>query len=327
MNTQRNSIFRPALWVSIFILAAGFLTACGREPKSYTIGILNLTSVVDETIDGFKAGMMELGYIEGQNISYFYEGATGSVDGLDAALANIMAADVDLIFVLTTPGATKVKAAVEGSDLPVVFTVVSDPVGAGLVDSLIQPGGNLTGVRVGGSIAKQLGLIQTLAPGTARIYIPHNPDEGGSVSSLAETTAAAPGLGIEPVVAEVRTQDELSTALATIPEDVDAIFLLGSGFLNQQIEVYVNVAIQRTLPLISMCNCAEQGVLMTYGYDYSRSGQQSARLVDQIFKGASAGEIPVETTDFFMSINLQTARAIGLEISDDVLAQADDLVR
>ncbi len=327
MNTRRIFITKTVIGVGIFTLAALLFTACGSKPKMFTVGVLNLSTNIDPAVEGFKAGMTEHGYIEGQNIKYIYNGATGSVDAMDAALDEIMANDVDLIFSLSTPGTTKTKAAVETTDIPVVFSVVIDAVGANLIESLTHPGGNLTGVQIGGSIAKQLSLLQAMAPGTTRIFMPHNPEEGGSIGSMAEVIAAAPGLGIEPVVVGVHTQEEIIAALAMLPEDVDAIFLLGSGFLNQQIANYVSTANQHLLPLISMCYCTEQGVLMSYGYDFFRVGEQSARLADQILKGTPAGDLPVETADFFLSINLQTAQAIGLEIPDEVLAQADDIVR
>ena len=324
-NKQLNTIRNGAL---LLIVAALLLTACGgAKPKTYTIGVACLSPTIDPAFDGFKAGMVEAGYVEGQNVTYVYDGPVSTIDDLDAVIENLMAKDLDLIFTLSTPAASKAKAAVAGKGIPVVFSVVSDPVGSKIVDSLTHPGGDITGVRVGGSIAKQLDLLLSMAPGTTRLYTPHNPEDGGAVQSMVELSAAAPSLGIEPVIVEVRTADELNAALAAVPSDVDAIFLLGSGFLNTQFTQYVDTAIAHKLPLASVSPLFDRGVLMSYGHDYHRDGQQAARLADLVLKGTPPGDLPVETADFFLGINLQTAQTIGLDIPDAILAQADDVAR
>ncbi|MBN1584041.1 MAG: sugar ABC transporter substrate-binding protein, partial [Anaerolineae bacterium] len=128
-----------------FIITGLLLAACGSRPKTYTIGVINIVPALDATLEGFKEGMIELGYIEGENITYIYEGATVEMDKIDAVAQSLVAAEVDLILSLTTPASRAAQRATTGTDIPVVFVPVTDPVGAGLVASLRQPGGNMTG--------------------------------------------------------------------------------------------------------------------------------------------------------------------------------------
>ena len=327
MNTQRNSIFRPALWMSIFILAAGFLTACGGKPETYTIGVVNFSPSLDDVFEGLKIGMVEKGYVEGENVTYIYEGAVGSIEALDPAIQKIMDQKVDLILSISTPATQKIKTATQESQIPVVFAPVTDPVASEIVASLTNPGGNLTGIQNRGSIAKGLDWLLAIAPGTQRLFVPHNPSDDSSVQGLAELQTAAAVMGLELVIVEVTNGDEFEAAMAAIPEEVDAIFMLPSGFFSARAAAYAEAGIAHQLPVTSVAPQTEAGLLMSYGHDYLSMGVQLSRLVDQIFNGTDPGDLPVETPEFFLSINLVTAQAIGLEIPDDILVQADTLVR
>ncbi len=310
-------------------MAGLFLTACGpTQPKTFTIGVVNLSPAVNAVFDGFKAGMAELDYVEGKNVTYIYEGATGSIDGLEAAIQNLIAADVDLILAITTPAAQKTKQAVEGTDIPVVFGPVNDPVQSGIVSSLTKPGGNLTGIRVGGFIPKELEWLLVTAPGTTRIFVLHNPDDASSVQGLEVLNEAATRLGVEIVVHEVRTSEEIIAAVAVIPDEVEAIFFLPDNLVLAHIDGFAEVALERNLPLASVSfSQAEAGALLAYGPEFFPVGEQTARLADQILKGTKPGDLPVETAEFFLTINLQTATAIGLDVSDEILRQADNVIR
>lgn len=327
MNTRRNSKIKSALWVSVFILAAVLLAGCGGKPETYTIGVVNFSPSLDGVFEGLKIGMAEKGYVEGENVTYIYEGAVGSIDALDPAIQNIMAQNVDLILSISTPATQKIKAATQESKIPVVFAPVTDPVASGIVDSLTSPGANLTGIQNRGSIAKGLDWLLTIAPGTRRVFVPHNPNDDSSAQGLTELQAAADDMGLELVIVDVTTGDEFEAAMAAIPEEVDAIYMLPSGFFSARAAAYAEAGITHKLPVTSVAPQTEAGLLMSYGHDYPSMGIQLSRLVDQIFKGADPGDLPVETPEFFLSINLQTAAAIGLEIPDDILVQADNLIR
>ena len=187
-------------------LAGLLLAACGTSrPDTFTIGVVNLSAGAEGALDGFKEGMAELGYVEGENVSYIYDGPVSATDALEPAVQKLVENDVDLVLSLTTPAAIRAKRAVEGTDTPVVFLLVYDPVSSGIVDSLIKPGGNLTGIRAGGHMPKMMDWLQRVAPGTMRYFAPFNPQEPASVQALAELEKAAGPLGIELATPEVRT--------------------------------------------------------------------------------------------------------------------------
>jgi putative ABC transport system substrate-binding protein len=272
--------------------------------------------------------MTELGYVEGQNIQYVYSGGVGEVEALDQEVRNIIAQKVDLVFAITTPATMKVQLATAGTNLPVVFAPVNDPVASGVVKSLSRPGGNLTGIRTGGFTAKELEWLVSLAPNTRRVFVAHNPDDGSSVVGLAASKEAANKLGIQLLVHEARTPEQLNTVFASFPEDVDAILILTNNMALDRITDFVKVAQERHLPLASVSYAQlEAGALMTYGPDFFQVGRQAARLADKVLKDTSPADLPVETSEFFLSVNLRTAQAIGLTIPDEVLQQADRVIR
>lgn len=318
----------PVSAVLISLTLAVTLSACGGagdKAENVTIGVVNITPTIDALFDGFKAGMAELGYVEGENVTYLYEGATGNFEGLQPAVHHLLEADVDLIFAITTPAALTAKQAVEGTDIPVLFAAVAFPVESGLVESLINPGVNLTGVDSGGFVAKQTEWLLAIAPDTERLFVPYNP--ANSTSELAELEAIVGPLGIELIAIEVTTVDDLLSVLDAVPEDVDAIFVLASGFLTAHLSKFVESAIEHKLPLTSVGEGAKAGALMSFGHNYVPVGKQASRLAAKILEGTGAADLPVETADFFLSVNLLTADSIGLDISDNVLEQADVIVR
>ena len=325
-------MFRKSfLFISLCIMLSLLLAACGTpQPQTFTVGVVNLTPTLNPTFDGFKAGMAELGYVEGENVTYIYEGPVGAIDALEPAIQKLMEAKPDLVLSISTPATLRAKAALEGTDIPLVFSPVNDPVGSGVVDSLRNPGGNLTGVKGGGggAIPKTVEWLLTVVPDTTRLFVLHNPEDNSSVQALAELNETAAKLGVELVVREVRTPDEIMAAMESIPEDVDAIFIPPSGPITANIADIVEAAIERDLPIAtSVGPLVQAGVQITYGTDHYRMGEHVARLADQILQGTDPADLPVETAEFYLSINLQTAETIGLDIPDDILRQADTVVR
>ena len=318
----------PAMAVLISLTLAVTLGACGGtgdKAENVTIGVVNITPTIDALYEGFKAGMAELGYVEGENVTYLYEGATGNLEGLQPAVQRLLEADVDLIFAITTPAALTAKQMAEGTDTPVLFAAVAFPVESGLVESLINPRVNLTGINSGGFVPKQMEWLLAIAPDTKRLFVPYNPEDSAAV--LAELEAIAAPRGIELITVEVTTADDLFSALDAVPEDVDAIFVLASGFLTAHLSKFVESAIEHKLPLTSVGEGAKAGALMSYGHNYVPVGKQASRLAVKILQGTAPADLPVEAAEFFLSVNLVTADSISLDVSDDVLEQADVIVR
>ena len=306
------------------------LTACDNEKiKTYTVGVINDVPALDQTLAGFKEGMTELGYIEGKNIRYLYDGPTTDMSKLPTAAQTLLAAKVDLILSITTPATKAVKQATAGIGPPVVFAVVTDPVGAGIVDSMQQPGGNITGVAFGIQEPRRLEWLVRIAPEIRHIYVPFNPKDPSPVLALRAVRKAAEKLGVELIPREVHDSETLRDAVLNIPPEADAVFLLPDSLMATRLPDMVATATKRNLPTsVSNISTAKNYHLLTaFGFDQHLYGKQAARLADQIFKGARAADLPVEMADFFLAINLKTAKTIGLTIPDEILRQADIIVR
>ena len=306
------------------------LTACGDDQKKrYTLGVINIVPDFDIIVAGFKEGMAELGYIEGDNITYIYEGATVDMGKLDAVAQGLVAANADLILSITTPATKAVKRATAGTDRPVVFVPVTDPVKAGIVASLRQPGGNITGVTFGAQEARRMEFLIRLAPAIEKIYIPYNPKDQSPVLALAAVNQVAVNLGIELITREIRNPEELKAAIENIPAEADAVFLLPDSLLSTRMPDMVETATKLKLP-VSGANVEVVktfNVLTCYGFDQISTGKQAARLADQILQGVKPANLPVETAEFYLAINLKVAKVIGLDIPDEILRQAQIIIR
>jgi putative ABC transport system substrate-binding protein len=276
-------------------------------------------------MEGFKAGMAELGYIEGENITYIYDGATNSIDKLDSVAQDLVAADVDLILSITTSATQAAQRATVDTDIPVVFVPVTDPVGAGLVDSLRQPGGNITGVTFGIQEGRRLEWLVQIVPTIEQIYVPYNPEDRSAALALEMASETATELGVELITYETRNPEEVMAAIENIPEEADAIFLLPDSLTGAHNAEFVELQLPTSGP--NPIDTKRYGILTSYGMEVSASGKQAARLADQIFQGIKPADLPVETAEFFLAINLKTAEAIGLDIPDEILLQADIIVR
>jgi putative ABC transport system substrate-binding protein len=311
------------------VLLGMMLTACGDETnRTYTIGVVNPSPNQENTIKGFKEGMTGLGYVEGENVTYIYNGPIGA-DKLDAEAQTLVEAKVDLILSITTPATKAAQKATTETDIAVVFIPVTDPVGAGVVASLTKPGGNTTGVTSVTQEGKRLEWLLQVAPEIKQIYVVYNPEDSSPVLALNTVSETAAQLGVELLTREASTTEEAEAAFMNVPPEADAIFLLPGSLVNTRAADVYKIATELELPT-SGPNIAtvNVGALTAYGVDLAAAArQQAARLADQIFKGARPADLPVEIAEFYLVINMKTAQAIGLTIPDEVLRQADIIVR
>lgn len=317
--------YSPLLIAIFFIITGLLLTACGdtTQDKTYTIGVVNSAPGLATILDGFKAGMAELGYVEGKDITYIYKAVGTDNESADREIKSLMTQKVDLLLTLGT-APLRAKLAVEGTQMPVLFVAAIDPVGQGLVKSIRQPGGNLTGTQSGTNISKTLEWLLKLAPGTKKIYVPYNPDEPASVSVAVTLRASAAQSGVEMVFEEAYTPETAVTAIKTLPKDV-AVYIVPT---SDDVTDIIQATIEHGVPAGTyMEEHLQAGALFKYAASPSALGKQSARMADQILKGVKPADLPVETAEYFLTINLKTAKAIGLDIPDDILEQADIIVR
>ena len=318
---------RPLLLVWACTAAAGCSEP--KEPSpTVKVGIISQTPVMEAAVEGFKSGMTELGYVEGKNLAYVYSGPTMTIDALTPELERLKAAGVDLIFSVATPATIKALEAVKNTDIPVVFSPVNDPVKAGIVDDLRRPGGSLTGVKVGGFVPKGLQWLLRIVPDVKVACVLHVPGDKSSVIGLAALREAASELGVSLVVQEVDSTESVREAAANAPPEANAVVILPCGLLESQAAVISEVACERNLPTLAPSpSSGKAGAMVAFGMDFYHVGKQAASLASKVLKGTKPADLPVETADFFLVINLKTAAACGVDVPDDILTQADEVVR
>ncbi len=314
-------------WLAVGLMVAALVSiACAsqsQQPKVITIGVINRVPGLNPVVDGFKAKMTELGYVEGQNVNYIYEGAITDTAKVAPYAQKLAESKVDLIMAVTRTAANAAQQAT--SDIPIIFAPVINPIDSGLVDDLTKPGRNATGVTNAGGDPPRLQRFLEIAPQIKRIYVPYNPDDISPATAFKSISEVAQDLKVELVPYEVRQVEDNTAAMADIPDDVDAVFLLPDDMVIIRIKDWVEAAKQKKLP-ISVPQVFP-GALMSFCFDSFIMGQQSARLADKVLKGAKPGDLPVENAELFLTIDLKTAKAIGLKIPDAVLEKAHTLIR
>ena len=330
MSTLRfipSAIYASILSFTLLIQAC--IAINPSSPSPLTIGVVNLSPQLEPVLDGFKAGLKALGYEEGEQIIYLYDGPAPDLASLDTIAQKFVEAQVDLILAISTPAAQAAFRATKGTNIPVVFGPVTDPIAAGILTDLSHPGGNLTGVMLGSqSESQRLQWLTQLAPEVKRIYLPYNPEDASANASVKGATTAAQQLGVELITREARNPEEITEAIASIPEDVQAVFLPQDSLVAARIDDFVRVTLERQLPLCVPTNGqVERGALLSYSFRLTALGEQQARLADQIFRGTAPADLPIETAEFFLTLNLKTADQIGITIPDEVLRAADDVIR
>jgi len=318
--------------LGLIIIVTLALAACGstsnEDNRHFTIGLVTNNPNGLRNVQGFRDGMAELGYIEGENINYIFEGSPIKGDELDAFLKRLVEAEVDLIFTAGTPTGVAAHQITKGTNIPVVFGVIADPIEAGVMENLTRPDGNMTGVMLSQDQARRLELLLEVVPDIKRVFVPYNPEDAAPTSAIVQINELAPDLGIEIVEGKARNDSEVTELLNNIPKDIDAIFLVPDSVVNSRLTDVIAVAYDRRLPVSGPSTAqVEEGALTTYGFIHHEVGAQAARIAHHILKGANPGEYPVETAESYLAINLQVADAIGLEIPDEILQQAEIIIR
>jgi putative ABC transport system substrate-binding protein len=326
---EKHCMTRTRISPVVMILLSVFISlsviSCVRKPeKKYVIAVINPNPELSDVVRGFKNKMSEYGYVEGENTTYI---TINKLRDIDPADPEFRQKKVNLIFTLTTPATLKSKKVMEWTGVPVVFGTSYDPVKGGIVKRLVYQAEDITGIKVGGSTQKALEWLLKIAPKVKRIFVPVKMDTEAAPLSLAELEEAAAKFKIDLVISHVGTPEELRAALADIPKDVDAIFFVNSIFIVSNVKTIVETSVKRKLPTAGGVGLYDRGVIICYSQDGERSGKQAARLAHEILKGIPASSLPIEQAYFYLGINLKTAEAIGLRIPDDVLGEADFIVR
>ena len=324
------AINRRRSQVLIAVTLALTIASCSTEPTGSVISIGLVTNNVNglRNVDGFKDGMAELGYEDGRNVEYVFADEPLSGDRLEEALEAMVASDVDLIFTAGTPTGVAAHRITSDSGIPVLFGVIADPIKAGVMEDLTAPGGNMTGVKLGEDQSRRLQWLIEIDPTVQRVLVPFNPDDAAPSSAVAQIEALALGLGLELVLAPAPNDQAVTDLLDNFPSDVDAVFLVPDSVVNARLADLLRVASAAGLPTSGPSIAqVEGGAVMSYGFVHHEAGVQAASIAVQVLNGADPGSVPVQNTESFLAINLVAAREIGLEIPDDVLRQADIVIR
>ena len=327
---QRRLQCRYALLPLVICLALSgwLLTACGNvsSAKTYTIGVVNYAPLLEPVLAGVKARMAALGYVEGHNVTYIYHGVLeNDPEVLGSEVKRFVDQKVDLLLTMGTPTSLAAKKATAGTKIPVVFAPVLNPVKEGLIESVAHPGGNMTGVQICDGSPKALEWLLKLVPGTKTVYVPYHAEDRVSATAIKPLPDAATQLGIDLVLDAVHTPEEAIAAIATLPKQA-AILFVPAPSLDAYKSAMRYRAIAQGIPAGTYALSAED-VLFAYENDLTSQGKQAAQLVDQILKGKKPADLLVETGEFFLRINLKTATAMGLDIPDEFLRQADTVMR
>lgn len=318
--------------IKALLLIAAILpifTSCGtnQKPENYSIGIINLNANLDRVISEFKQGMSQYGYIEGSNITYIYNGALKNPQQIDQEVVNLLKADINLLLTLTTPVTRRAKQLTKNSNLPVLFAPVFSPVASGIVDSLASPGGNITGIKTRGSTGKALEWFLKSVPSAKRIFVPFHYTDNAATQTVADLQEAASFFNVKLITEKIASEEELDTLLAHIPTDIDGIWVTHSHLIISNIKKIVAAATLLKKPVISSTDQSTAGVMLSYAMSQDMIGRQASRMADKILSGVSPSVIPVESADYFLGLNLKTAKAINIRIPDDIISQAKFVTR
>jgi len=310
----------------------GAVAEAQQPKKAPLIGYLtaNSASVEQPRVDSFRRGLRALGRIEGQNLAIEYRYTDGKFERLADLAAELVRLKVDLLIANTTNAALAAKNAT--STIPIFFIGVSDPVTAGLIDSLPRPGGNITGLTNIAPVlsGKRLELLKETVPKLTRVAVLWDPQNPGSTPQWKESQLAARELGLQVHSMEVSNPDKYEGAFKEATKARSAALAVTLNPLaNSNRERLVNLAARYRLPAIyARADFVERGGLMSYGPSSTDEGRDAARLVDKILKGAKPADIPVEQPmKFELLINLKTAKALGLTIPPIVLIRAQRVVK
>ena len=327
MNTRRKFVI--ALGASTLAPCASF-----AQQKIYRLAILQLGTAesVRAREDALWQGLKELGYTEGVNLTIDRRYADGQSARLPGLAAELVKSRPDVISAPSTPTAQAVKeaASAAGSQVPIVITQASDPIGSGFAASLARPGGNITGTtNMQSDIdAKRVQMLKELIPSLKRVGVVQAGDKLAQIQ-LAAVQVVGRVLGVEIVAIVAQQPDDYRREFASAKSrGIGAFMTVSNGQNLQNEKLTIDLAAQYRLPVIYPdTGRPERGGLISYGTDAAKLYKRTAFYIDKLFKGAKAGELPIERPTLFeLAINLKTAKALGLKVPQSILIQATKVI-
>jgi putative ABC transport system substrate-binding protein len=327
MNNRRKLVI--ALGASV--LAAPLAAFAQAQGKVWRIGFISSTSQRSGQgdVDAIVRGLRQLGYAEGRDFAFEIRWADGNMKLVTGFAAELVRLKVDLIVVRSTIAALAAKSATQS--IPVVFTMVSDPVSTGIVNTLARPGGNLTGWTnmFSDTSVKLLELLKAMVPKASRVTVITDPDNSGKALEVTALKKAASGQGLTLQLKGLRSAADVDNAFAQMSrERIDALIVLADGVTSTHSQRIVDLAAKQRLPAIyEIREFVDRGGLMSYGLNINHQYERTAEYIHRIFKGARPADLPVEQpTQFELVINRNTAKTLGLAIPQSLLISADKVI-
>ena len=316
--------------VACCLLAVAFRSRAQQTGKIYRIGILEATPATQNAANlrALRKGLAELGYVEERNLIIEYRSADGRAERFQDLAAELVRLKVDLIVARGTPAARAAKNATE--TIPVVMATMGDP--RAIVASFARPGGNITGMTTFSTelTAKRIELLKELVPNLSRVALLHNMGNPAVPPEWEETKTAARSLALQAELLDVRSEIDLHRAVElAVKQHVGALVIGADGLIQAHQQAIVELVARNKLPAVYPAReFVEAGGLIAYAINYPDLYFRFARHIDKIFNGANPGALPVEQpTKFELVINLKTAKALGLTISQSLLLRVDEVIQ
>jgi putative ABC transport system substrate-binding protein len=333
-DDNRKSKIQNRKWTGMVAVVVTF-TMCGgmanaQQAKVYRVGVIYQGGPYRAVVDGLRDGLRELGYEDGKHILLDIRDTKSDLKLVEETARNFERDKLNLIYAVTTSAATAVKNVT--SQIPIVFSVGTDPVGSGLVQSFARPGGRLTGVQYSTTdlTGKRLEILKEILPKLSRVVTVYNPNNRVAVEAATLAREAARQFRVQLIERHANSVEELRQRLGALKAgEADAYFYTSDAMVTSQAQLVIEMTTSKRLPTMF----SEQGVvavggLASYGQNFHEVGRLSAKYVQKVMTGAPPGDLRVEIVDKFeLVINLKTAKQIGLTIPPNVLARADKVIR
>lgn len=324
MKIKRNAkIMMSICLLAVLVLVLPLMNACKGEGVK-KIGISQIVShpALDATREGCIKALADNGYVDGENIEIDYQNSEGDMSLVDTISAKFVGDKVDVIITIATPNTLSAIAAAEGTDIPVVFSAITDPAGSGMVESWeSHPDDNVTGVSDMIAVADDVDLITQIVPGVKTIGTLYNDGEANSVFLVKKLKEACQPLGIEVVERPVSTSADVLASAQSLVGQVDVIWIGTDNTVVSGLEALIGVCEEESIPLFpSDHESIERGGIACYGFDYYDIGYQTGEMVVKILEGANAAETPVEKGKIVsLSVNTAAAERMGVTIPQELI--------
>ncbi|MEA5467795.1 ABC transporter substrate-binding protein [Spirulina sp. 06S082] len=326
---------------SIATLLATMLLGCGQSPESTdtqssesttTEKFVAITQIVehpalDATRDGVKDELAEAGLKEGENLKWQWESAQGNPSTAAQIASKFVGDRPDVIVAIATPSAQAIISATK--EIPVIFTAVTDPIGAKLVENLEKPGELVTGVTDLSPIGEQLDLIKEITPEVKRVGVLYSAGESNSVSLVELLKKEAISRNLEIVEATATQSSNVATAAQSLIGKVDAIYVPTDNTIVSALEAAIQIATENKIPLYAGdTDSVERGAIAALSFNYYDVGRQTGKIVLEVLEGKKPGDIPVQSVEKLqLFVNLKAAEAMGVEIPESVRAKAEKVIQ